>query len=90
MFHFVTCVTSDQTILEEPSVLQASAMEGSRTALDESVMPPPSSHRGQKRKVQDTEPALPVSVPNFRIHCDFSLLLLRKYHTLNVFFLDVQ
>uniref|UniRef100_A0A8C1ATT1 RAD21 cohesin complex component b n=1 Tax=Cyprinus carpio carpio TaxID=630221 RepID=A0A8C1ATT1_CYPCA len=50
----------DQTILEEPSVLQASAMEGSRTTLDESVMPPPSGPRGQKRKAQDTEPALPV------------------------------
>ncbi|CAB1321094.1 unnamed protein product [Coregonus sp. 'balchen'] len=49
----------DQTILEEPSVLQASAMEGSRTTLDESVMPPPSSTHGQKRKAQDTEPALP-------------------------------
>ncbi|XP_041758921.1 double-strand-break repair protein rad21 homolog A-like [Coregonus clupeaformis] len=50
----------DQTILEEPSVLQASAMEGSRTTLDESVMPPPSSTHGQKRKAQDTEPALPM------------------------------
>ncbi|XP_077051910.1 RAD21 cohesin complex component b isoform X1 [Siphateles boraxobius] len=50
----------DQTILEEPSVLQASAMEGSRTTLDESVMPPPSGHRGQKRKAQDAEPALPM------------------------------
>ncbi|KAM3858089.1 RAD21 cohesin complex component b isoform 3-T3 [Diretmus argenteus] len=49
----------DQTIMEEPSVLQASAMEGSRTTLDESVMPPPSSQRGLKRKAQDTEPALP-------------------------------
>ncbi|XP_070969931.1 double-strand-break repair protein rad21 homolog A-like [Oncorhynchus clarkii lewisi] len=49
----------DQTILEEPSVLQASAMEGSRTTLDESVMPPPSTH-GQKRKAQDTEPGLPM------------------------------
>ncbi|XP_056597272.1 RAD21 cohesin complex component b [Triplophysa dalaica] len=50
----------DQTILEEPNVLQASAMEGSRTTLDETVMPPPSGHRGQKRKAQDTEPALPM------------------------------
>ncbi|XP_024297573.1 double-strand-break repair protein rad21 homolog A isoform X2 [Oncorhynchus tshawytscha] len=50
----------DQTILEEPSVLQASAMEGSRTTLDESVMPPPSSTHGQKRKAQDTEPGLPM------------------------------
>uniref|UniRef100_A0A671RSE0 RAD21 cohesin complex component n=1 Tax=Sinocyclocheilus anshuiensis TaxID=1608454 RepID=A0A671RSE0_9TELE len=45
----------DQTILEESSVLQASAMEGSRTTLDESVMPPPSGPRGQKRKAQDTD-----------------------------------
>uniref|UniRef100_A0A674DBT2 RAD21 cohesin complex component b n=1 Tax=Salmo trutta TaxID=8032 RepID=A0A674DBT2_SALTR len=51
----------DQTILEELSVLQASAMEGSRTTLDESVMPPPSSTHGQKRKAQDTEPGLPVN-----------------------------
>ncbi|XP_029587318.1 double-strand-break repair protein rad21 homolog A [Salmo trutta] len=50
----------DQTILEELSVLQASAMEGSRTTLDESVMPPPSSTHGQKRKAQDTEPGLPM------------------------------
>ncbi|XP_035291120.1 double-strand-break repair protein rad21 homolog A-like [Anguilla anguilla] len=51
----------DQTILEEPSMLQASTMEGSRTALDESAMPPPSSQRGVKRKAQqDTEPALPM------------------------------
>uniref|UniRef100_A0A4W5NU00 RAD21 cohesin complex component b n=1 Tax=Hucho hucho TaxID=62062 RepID=A0A4W5NU00_9TELE len=50
----------DQTILEEPSVLQASTMEGSRTTLDESVMPPPSCMHGQKHKAQDTEPALPM------------------------------
>uniref|UniRef100_A0A671VZ31 RAD21 cohesin complex component b n=1 Tax=Sparus aurata TaxID=8175 RepID=A0A671VZ31_SPAAU len=35
----------DQTIMEEASVLQTSAVEGSRTTLDESVMPPPSSQR---------------------------------------------
>lgn len=51
----------DQTIMEEASVLQTSAVEGSRTTLDESVMPPPSSQPGLKRKAQDTEPALPVS-----------------------------
>ncbi|XP_062292160.1 RAD21 cohesin complex component b [Scomber scombrus] len=51
----------DQTIMEEASVLQTSAVEGSRTTLDESIMPPPSSQRGLKRKAQDTEPALPVS-----------------------------
>ncbi|KAJ8398525.1 hypothetical protein AAFF_G00427800 [Aldrovandia affinis] len=50
----------DQTILEEPSMLQASTMEGSRTTLDESIMPPPSTQRGSKRKAQDTEPALPM------------------------------
>ncbi|XP_035537649.1 double-strand-break repair protein rad21 homolog A-like [Morone saxatilis] len=50
----------DQTIMEEASVLQTSAVEGSRTTLDESVMPPPSSQHGLKRKAQDTEPALPM------------------------------
>ncbi|XP_061100300.1 double-strand-break repair protein rad21 homolog A-like [Conger conger] len=50
----------DQTILEEPSLLQASTMEGSRTTLDESIMPPPSSQRGVKRKAHDTEAALPM------------------------------
>ncbi|KAL3043609.1 hypothetical protein OYC64_003468 [Pagothenia borchgrevinki] len=49
----------DQTIMEEANVLQTSAVEGSRTTLDESVMPPPSSQGGLKRKAQDTEPALP-------------------------------
>ncbi|XP_070778051.1 RAD21 cohesin complex component b [Enoplosus armatus] len=49
----------DQTIMEEASVLQTSAVEGSRTTLDESVMPPPSSQLALKRKAQDTEPALP-------------------------------
>uniref|UniRef100_UPI0037E82DCC RAD21 cohesin complex component b isoform X1 n=1 Tax=Semicossyphus pulcher TaxID=241346 RepID=UPI0037E82DCC len=49
----------DQTIMEEASALQPSAVEGSRTSLDESVMPPP-SQRGLKRKAQDTEPALPM------------------------------
>ncbi|RXM35172.1 Double-strand-break repair protein rad21-like [Acipenser ruthenus] len=49
----------DQTILEEPSRLQDSVMEGSRTTLDESVLPPPSQQRGQKRK-SESEPALPL------------------------------
>ncbi|XP_034066236.1 double-strand-break repair protein rad21 homolog A-like isoform X1 [Gymnodraco acuticeps] len=49
----------DQTIMEEANVLQTSAVEGSRTTLDESIMPPPSSQRGLKRKAEDTEPALP-------------------------------
>ncbi|KAK6491539.1 double-strand-break repair protein rad21-like protein isoform X1 [Huso huso] len=49
----------DQTILEEPSRLQDSVMEGSRTTLDESVLPPPPQQRGQKRK-SESEPALPL------------------------------
>ncbi|KAF7210854.1 RAD21 cohesin complex component b [Nothobranchius furzeri] len=48
----------DQTIMEEAATLQTSAVEGSRTTLDEAVMPPPSSQRGQTS--QDTEPALPM------------------------------
>ncbi|KAL0963328.1 hypothetical protein UPYG_G00304740 [Umbra pygmaea] len=50
----------DQTIMEEPSMLQASTMEGSRTTLDESVMPPPSTPHGVKRKAHDKEAALPM------------------------------
>ncbi|XP_023661984.1 double-strand-break repair protein rad21 homolog A-like [Paramormyrops kingsleyae] len=50
----------DQTILEEPSMLQVSAMEGSKTSLEETVMAPPSAQRGVKRKSKDTEPALPM------------------------------
>ncbi|CAG5887225.1 unnamed protein product [Menidia menidia] len=50
----------DQTIMEESGALQTSAVEGSRTTLDESVMPPPSTQRGLKRKSPDTEPALPM------------------------------
>ncbi|RXN24590.1 double-strand-break repair rad21-like protein [Labeo rohita] len=49
----------DQTIMEEPSMLQASSMEGSRTALDESMMPPPSRQRGVKRKSLEKDVALP-------------------------------
>ncbi|KAI7806306.1 double-strand-break repair protein rad21 homolog A [Triplophysa rosa] len=49
----------DQTIMEEPSMLQASSMEGSRTALDESMMPPPSRQRGMKRKTLEKDAALP-------------------------------
>lgn len=38
-------------------------MEGSRTNLDESVMPPPPPQTGVKRKAQqvEPEPVLPVS-----------------------------
>ncbi|MED6261104.1 Double-strand-break repair protein rad21 A, partial [Ataeniobius toweri] len=50
----------DQTIMEEANALQASAVEGSRTTLDEAVMPPPSSQRGLKRKSQDLDPTLPT------------------------------
>ncbi|XP_077432119.1 double-strand-break repair protein rad21 homolog A-like [Vanacampus margaritifer] len=51
----------DQTIMEEPSMLAASAMEGSRTALDETVMPPPSTPRGVKRKTLEKESAVPMA-----------------------------
>ncbi|XP_014906472.1 RAD21 cohesin complex component b [Poecilia latipinna] len=50
----------DQTIMEEANALQTSAVEGSRTTLDEAAMPPPSSQRGLKRKSQDSDPALPT------------------------------
>ncbi|KAF4076068.1 hypothetical protein AMELA_G00226280 [Ameiurus melas] len=50
----------DQTIVEEPSMLQTSSMEGSRTTLDETLMPPPSRQRGVKRKSQEPEAALPT------------------------------
>uniref|UniRef100_A0A3B5MQQ8 RAD21 cohesin complex component n=1 Tax=Xiphophorus couchianus TaxID=32473 RepID=A0A3B5MQQ8_9TELE len=49
----------DQTIMEEANALQTSAVEGSRTTLDEAAMPPPSSQRGLKRKSQDSDPSLP-------------------------------
>ncbi|KAM6968228.1 double-strand-break repair protein rad21 homolog A-like [Aplochiton taeniatus] len=51
----------DQTIMEEASMLHASSMEGSRTTLDETIMPPPSTPRGSKRKAHDKEAALPMS-----------------------------
>uniref|UniRef100_A0A8C1TJD6 RAD21 cohesin complex component a n=1 Tax=Cyprinus carpio TaxID=7962 RepID=A0A8C1TJD6_CYPCA len=54
---------TDQTIMEEPSMLQASSMEGSRTALDESMMPPPSRQRGVKRKSLEKDAALPTLQP---------------------------
>lgn len=46
----------DEPILEEPSRLQESIMEGSRTNLDESVMPPPPPQTGVKRKAAQVEP----------------------------------
>uniref|UniRef100_A0A8D0PEY9 RAD21 cohesin complex component n=1 Tax=Sus scrofa TaxID=9823 RepID=A0A8D0PEY9_PIG len=50
----------DEPILEEPSRLQDSAMEASRTNLDESAMPPPPP-QGVKRKAGqiDPEPVIP-------------------------------
>ncbi|XP_075070087.1 double-strand-break repair protein rad21 homolog [Mixophyes fleayi] len=45
----------DQPILEEASRLQESLMEGSRTQLDETVMPPP-QQQGLKRDSQQMEP----------------------------------
>lgn len=65
---------SDQTIMEEPSMLAASAMEGSRTTLDETVMPPPSTPRGVKRKTLDKEGTLPVSICHLNI-----IFLCRNY-----------
>lgn len=47
--------------MEEPSILGASAIEGSRTTLDETVMPPPATPRGAKRKAADKDATLPVS-----------------------------
>ncbi|XP_032078683.1 double-strand-break repair protein rad21 homolog [Thamnophis elegans] len=52
----------DEPILEEPSRLQESMMEGSRTNLDESVMPPPPPQTGVKRKAVQLEPE-PVLPP---------------------------
>ncbi|XP_075681918.1 double-strand-break repair protein rad21 homolog [Rhinoderma darwinii] len=48
----------DQPILEEASRLQESMMEGSRTQLDETVMPPPPQpqQQGVKRDSQQMEP----------------------------------
>lgn len=48
----------DQPILEEASRLQESLMEGSRTQLDETVMPPPppQPQQGVKRDSQQMEP----------------------------------
>ncbi|MBN3291137.1 RAD21 protein, partial [Polypterus senegalus] len=50
----------DQTIVEEPSRLQDSMMEGSRSALDESIMPPPPPQR-IKRKSQEGETNLSLT-----------------------------
>lgn len=49
-------------------MLQTSSIEGSRTTLDETLMPPPSKPRGLKRKSNDLEASLPVS-----LHAKFCL-----------------
>jgi len=49
----------DQPIIEEPSLLQASSIEGSRTTLDETLMPPP-SRRSLKRKSNELDASLPM------------------------------
>ncbi|XP_030074147.1 double-strand-break repair protein rad21 homolog isoform X2 [Microcaecilia unicolor] len=46
----------DEPILEEPSRLQESVMEGSRTQLAEPVMPPPLLEQGQKSDSQQVAP----------------------------------
>lgn len=48
-----------EPILEEPSHLQESILESSRTALDESIMPPPQRVSKRKSKEMETEPPLP-------------------------------
>ncbi|XP_036617676.1 double-strand-break repair protein rad21 homolog [Trichosurus vulpecula] len=52
----------DEPIIEEPTQIQESMMEGSRTNLDDSVMPPPPPQTGVKRKAQQVEPE-PVLPP---------------------------
>lgn len=64
----------DQTIMEEPSMLGASAMEGSRTTLDETAMPPPATPRGTKRKALEKEPALPMTPLEPQLPADSSVL----------------
>uniref|UniRef100_A0A8I3S0T2 RAD21 cohesin complex component n=2 Tax=Canis lupus familiaris TaxID=9615 RepID=A0A8I3S0T2_CANLF len=58
----------DEPILEEPSRLQESVMETSRTNLDESAMPPPPP-QGVKRKAGqiDPEPVIPQQVEQVEI-----------------------
>lgn len=55
-------IIADEPIIEEPSRLQDSVMEASRTNIEESAMPPPPP-QGVKRKAGqvDPEPAMPVS-----------------------------
>ncbi|XP_051879063.1 RAD21 cohesin complex component b [Pristis pectinata] len=49
----------DEPILEEPSRLQESILESSRTTLDESIMPPPQRVSKRKSKEMESEPPLP-------------------------------
>ncbi|EGV97548.1 Double-strand-break repair protein rad21-like [Cricetulus griseus] len=49
----------DEPILEEPSRLQESVMEASRTSIEESAMPPPPP-QGVKRKAGQIDPEPPV------------------------------
>ncbi|ERE48938.1 double-strand-break repair protein rad21 homolog isoform X2 [Cricetulus griseus] len=52
----------DEPILEEPSRLQESVMEASRTSIEESAMPPPPP-QGVKRKAGQIDPEPPVIPP---------------------------
>uniref|UniRef100_A0A8C5H324 Double-strand-break repair protein rad21 homolog A-like n=1 Tax=Gouania willdenowi TaxID=441366 RepID=A0A8C5H324_GOUWI len=53
---------TDQTIMEEASLLQTAAVEGSRTTLEDSMMASPSNQKGLKGKAQEAEPVCPASV----------------------------
>ncbi|XP_028317524.1 double-strand-break repair protein rad21 homolog A-like [Gouania willdenowi] len=50
---------TDQTIMEEASLLQTAAVEGSRTTLEDSMMASPSNQKGLKGKAQEAEPLEP-------------------------------
>uniref|UniRef100_A0A8C5H482 Double-strand-break repair protein rad21 homolog A-like n=1 Tax=Gouania willdenowi TaxID=441366 RepID=A0A8C5H482_GOUWI len=52
---------TDQTIMEEASLLQTAAVEGSRTTLEDSMMASPSNQKGLKGKAQEAEPVCPAS-----------------------------
>lgn len=69
-------------------MLAASAMEGSRTTLDETVMPPPSTPRGVKRKTMDKEAAPPVGMSHFHYpegsEAVFETSHLRCIHTVSL------
>lgn len=65
--------------MEEPSRLQESVMETSRSNMDESAMPPPPP-QGVKRKVGqvDPEPVIPVSSRKGGRKCPKGLLQCRE------------